>query len=148
MAANRLGIVVPALFSHGWRSDMDEQWGFPGRGRGGAARVVLPLTLGAACLALLPAGVAEAGAQQSGPRPAASQGQGAAHEAKSVNASSLPKLSPSGVIQMLPVPHPRGSLSEREYSAAKAAARRSGADPPGSLAPPPANPPLPAPQRP
>jgi hypothetical protein len=110
--------------------------------------MVLQATLAAACLALLPVGPGEAGAQQSGPRPAAGQGQGAAREAKSVNASALPKLSPSGTIRMLPAPHPRGSLSEREYSAAKAAARRSGVAPPGLFAPPPANPPLPAAPRP
>jgi hypothetical protein len=53
IAANRLGIVVPAVFSHGWRSDMDEQWGFPGRRRGGAARVAAPLTLGVLASALV-----------------------------------------------------------------------------------------------
>jgi hypothetical protein len=110
--------------------------------------MVLPLTLGAACLALQPAGAGEAGAQQSGPRPAASQGQGAGHEAKSVNAASLPKFNPSETSRMLPAPHPQGSLSEWEYDAAKAAAGRSAAAPTGPLAPPPANPPLPAPQRP
>jgi len=148
--------------------------GFSGRARTSAcaAKMLVPLALGAACLAFSPAGAGEVGAQPGGPRATASQGQGAANEAASVNASSLPKLNPSEIRRMpqpphprgslneLPKlnpseirrmpqpPHPRGSLNEEEYNAAKAAAARRGGASPGPAAPPPANPPLPGPQRP
>ena len=105
--------------------------GFSGRAHTSAcaAKMLVPLALGAACIAFSPAGAGEAGAQPGGPRATASQGQGAANEAKSVNASSLPKLNPSETSRMLQPPHPRGSLNEEEYNAAKAAAARRGAAP-------------------
>jgi hypothetical protein len=150
IAVNRLGILATAVFPTDGDPTMYGRCGFSGRERTSAcaAKMLAPLALSAACLAFSPAGAGEAGAQPGGPRATASQGQGTANEAKSVHASSLPKLNPSETSRMLQPPHPRGSLNEEEYNAAKAAAARRGAAPPGPLAPTPANPPLPGPQRP